>query len=411
MTTDAIRLNPLDPDVYRAGSPANHGYPHELYRVLRNEHPCLKVQLNLPGFVDSTWILSRHADVVVVDRDSTLFSSTSGHTHRKVELTSTETEGKPSMITMDGSDHLRLRKMVSKTFTPRVIRAFEREYRSMAQDVVAEAVSKGTFDLIKDIGVELPAYAICNLLGVPAEHRRQVVDWTNTLVSQDEEYSTGGKTLEKAMEGLADYALELADIRRRDPGDDVVSGLVEKIGGPELSQDEYVGMVFLLAAAGNETTRTNIGHSVHALLNSPEELEFLRGASETEWDTAVEELTRFATPIIGFRRIATADVKFQGQVIPRGDSVTMLFAAASFDESVFENAEELNLRRTPNPHVSFGAGGRHLCLGAHLARLEAKVVLQELFRQVGSLQIVSQPAYARDSTIRGIKHLEVSVTP
>lgn len=411
MDTHPGKINPLDPDLYRFGDPLLNGYPSGVYERLRRDHPCLRVELDEPGFVESTWVLSRHADVVAVDRDSELFTSTAGHTHRRVELTSTETEGMPSMITMDGPDHVRLRKLVTRSFTPRVIRSFEQSYREMARELVARAVRKERFDLIEEVAVDLPAYAICTLLGVPAEDHRRVVDWTNSLVSQDEEYSTGANSVEDAMAKLADYAVELAELRRRTPGDDVVSMLVGKVGTAELSEDEYVGMVFLLAAAGNETTRTNIGHSVHALLRNPAQLTFLRQASESEWDTAVEELTRYSTPIIGFRRIATADVTFHGQRVARGESVTMLFAAANFDETVFADAQQLDLRRRPNPHVSFGNGGRHFCLGAHLARLETKVVLQELLAQVSHLELTAPPAYARDSTIRGIKHLEVSAVP
>lgn len=411
MSAPTEKLNPLDADLYRFGDPDRNGYPSELYARLREEHPCVRVDLDDPGFVDHTWILSRHADVVAVDRDAERFTSIYGHTHRKVELTSTETEGKPSMITMDGPDHARMRRLVSKSFTPRVIRTFEERYRAMSRDIVARAVRLGTFDLVEEIAVDLPAYAICTLLGVPEQDRRKVVDWTNALVSQDAEYSTGANSLADAMANLEAYALELAEVRRRDPGDDVVSMLLDRIGTPELSEDEYVGMVFLLAAAGNETTRTNIGHSVHALMRHPDELTFLRQASEAEWDVAVEELTRYSTPIIGFRRITTQDVSLHGQLIPKGDSVTMLFASANFDESVFADAQRLDLRRRPNPHVSFGNGGRHFCLGAHLARLETKVVLQELLRQVSYLEPTAPPAYARDSTIRGIKHLNVSVTP
>jgi cholest-4-en-3-one 26-monooxygenase len=403
--------NPLDPNLYRSGDPAAHGYPWDLYRQLRTEQPCVRVELGGPDFVDSTWILSRHADVVTVDRDSQLFTSRAGHTHRRVELTSEETEGMPSMITMDGPDHSRLRKLVSKTFTPRVIKAFEVEYRAIAEKLVARAVELGRFDLIDDVAVDLPAYAICKLLGVPAADRRRVVDLTNTLVVRDEEFVGDGRTVEDAMQKLGDYALELAELRRREPGDDVVSALVPKIGTPELSRNEFVGMVFLLAAAGNETTRTNIGHSVHALLRNPDQLEFLRTATEGQWAVAVEELTRFATPVVAFRRIATEDVDFHGTTIPRGDSVTMLFASANFDETVFDEPERLDLCRSPNPQVSFGAGGRHFCLGAHLARLETKLVLQELLDRARNMTIDGPPVYARDSTIRGLLHLPMTVTP
>jgi len=404
-------LNPLDPTLYKSGDPTTYGYPWDMYRRLRADHPCVRVELGPPEFVDSTWILSRHADVVTVDRDAQLFTSRAGHTHRRVELTSEETEGMPSMITMDGPDHSRLRKLVSKTFTPRVIKAFEAEYRALATELVSRAVGMERFDLIDDLAVDLPAYAICKLLGVPTGDRRRVVDWTNTLVVRDEEFTAGGRTVEDAMQSLGEYALELAELRRREPGDDVVSALVPKIGTPELSENEYVGMVFLLAAAGNETTRTNIGHSVYALLRNPDQLRFLRSASEEQWDVAVEELTRFATPVIAFRRIATEDVEFHGITVPRGESVTMLFASANYDESVFADPEELDLRRSPNPQVSFGAGGRHFCVGSHLARLETKVMLQELLARVEEMEIIGEPVYARDSTIRGLLHLPVSVTP
>ncbi|WP_329410527.1 cytochrome P450 [Nocardia vinacea] len=402
MTTKPA-MHPLDPDLYL------DGLPLELFDQIRRDTPCLRVELNDPRQIDFTWVVTRHADVLTVLRDSSRFTVTQGVTVNKFSMSTAKFGGKPAILTMDRADHKRVRPVLGATFTPKAVKLFSESYGRLARDVVASAVAKGQFDVVEDISIQLPMYAICDLLGIPAQDRDMVREWGDAQASPlDPEFAPSPEYILESINRLWDYAAELAELRRKDPREDIVSHLVPKIGTPELSMEEYLGMVSLLAVAGNETTRNNISHSVQALIDHPEVWDALADADEDLWSTTVDELTRWSSPVIGFRRTATEDLELHGQQIRAGDSVMFLLNAANYDPQAFDRPERFDMRRRPNPHVAFGAG-EHFCLGAHLARIETRLVVQELRRQLRSITPAGPVIYARSTHVRGVKRLPVSV--
>lgn len=398
-------MSPLDPDLYLDGMPL------EYFERLRRDSPCLRVELGNPRQIDFAWVVTRHADVLTVLRDSARFTSTGGVTLNRFSMSSAKAGGKPALITMGRADHRRVRPVLGATFTPRTLKLFTDSYAQLARDVVARAVTKGRFDVVAEISVQLPMYAICDLLGIPQRDRDQVREWGDAQAAPlDPELAPSPEHILESINKLWDYAAGLAEARRADPRDDVVSRLVPKIGTPELSMEEYLGMVSLLAVAGNETTRNNISHSVQALIDHPAVWDALADADDALWSTTVEELTRWSSPVIGFRRTATVDVELHGQRIRAGESVMFMLNAANYDPRAFHAPERFDLRRDPNPHVAFG-GGEHFCLGAHLARIETRLVLRELRRQVRSIAPAGPIDYTRSTHVRGVKRLPVSVEP
>jgi cholest-4-en-3-one 26-monooxygenase len=403
--TAAPTMSPLDPDLYLDGMPL------EFFERLRRDTPCLRVELGDPRQIDVAWVITRHADVLAVLRDSSRFTSTRGVTLNRFSMSSATSGGKPSLITMGRADHRRVRPVLGATFTPRTLKLFTDSYGQLAREVVAGAVAKGRFDIVSEISVQLPMYAICDLLGIPQHDRDQVRAWGDAqAVPLDPELAPSPEHVLESINRLWDYAAGLADLRRTDPRDDIVSRLVPKIGTPELSMEEYLGMVSLLAVAGNETTRNNISHSVAALIRHPEVWDALADADDALWATTVEELIRWSSPVIGFRRTATEDVDLHGQRIRAGDSVMFMLNAANYDPRAFTAPDRFDMRRDPNPHVAFG-GGEHFCLGAHLARIETRLVLRELRRQVRSITPAGAVDYTRSTHVRGVKRLPVSVEP
>lgn len=401
--TAAPTMSPLDPDLYLDGMPL------EFFERLRRDTPCLRVELGNPRQIDFAWVVTRHADVLTVLRDASRFTVTQGVTVNKFSMSSTKSGGKPALLTMDRADHRRVRPVLGATFTPRTVKLFGESYGRLAREVVAGAVAKGQFDVVAEISVQLPMYAICDLLGIPQDDRDQVREWGDAqAVPLDPELAPSPEYVLESINKLWDYAAKLADIRREDPRDDVVSRLVPKIGTPELSMEEYLGMVSLLAVAGNETTRNNISHSVQALIEHPAAWDALADADDALWARTVEELTRWSSPVIGFRRTATEDLELHGQQIRAGDSVMFMLNSANYDPRVFTAPERFDMRRDPNPHVAFGAG-EHFCLGAHLARIETRLVLQELRRQLRSIAPAGPVDYTRSTHVRGVKRLPVSV--
>lgn len=326
---------------------------------------------------------------------------------RTAHTTMTEDGGKPAMITMDGDAHIRNRRLVNRGFTAAVVRSFEAHFRTIAADVVSRALRLGTFDFVGEVASQFPLHAICDLLGVPYADRPALARWTNTLTTPtDPEYAPTPDEFYEAMEHMWAYGLELADLCRRNPGTDVMSVIVAAADTDRLSEDELMGFVFTLAAAGNETTRNSASHALLALLQRPEQVAWLRKHAERIPDTAIEELLRWSTPVIYIRRTASRDLNIWGQTIAAGEPVVGFVASANFDPSEFPEPLDLDLRRQPNRHLSF-ATGPHLCMGAHIARLELRVLFEELLTRTTHLELVGPVEYARDSYVRGVKHLGV----
>jgi cholest-4-en-3-one 26-monooxygenase len=391
-------------------SPAMYvdGPPWERFAWLRANAPVYDHPLDDPLLVDRSWVVSRHEDVRTVSRDPATFSSADG-----IHLRRTASHHfRPNMINMDDPDHSRVRKLVSGGFTPRVVRAFERHYADLAAGVVDRALAGGrTFDGVKDLAAELPLLAICEVLGAPEEDRFRIFGWSNTLLSsEDPDYAPTPDAFQSAVMAMVGYAGELADRRRREPGDDLVSALLGPDGEMPLTDAEFEGLVMLLLAAGNETTRNAIAHGLLAFATYPDQWAALRADLPGTLDTAVEEIIRWASPVNYMSRTATEDVELHGQRIRKGDKVTLLYASANRDDSVFSAPEHFDVRREPNHHLAFGFGP-HFCLGATLARIELKALLEVLAPSVAALELTAPVRRVRSSFLNGLKELPLRAVP
>ena len=293
----------LSPEVYLDGP------PWERLAWLRANAPVYDHRLDDPLLVDRCWVISRHEDVRAVSRDPATFSSASG-----IHLRRTATHHfRPNMINMDDPDHQRVRKLVSGGFTPRVVRAFERHYADLAAGVVDRALAGGgPFDGVRDVAAELPLLAICEVLGAPEEDRFRIFGWSNTLLSsEDPDYAPTPEAFEAAVMAMVGYAGELAERRRREPGDDLVSALLGPTGELPLTDAEFEGLVLLLLAAGNETTRNAIAHGLNAFLEHPGEYDKLVQDPDGLIASATEEILRWASPVMYFRRNVTTDTELR----------------------------------------------------------------------------------------------------
>jgi cholest-4-en-3-one 26-monooxygenase len=392
----------LSPELYLDGP------PWARLAWLRANAPVYDHPLDDPLLVDRCWVISRHDDVRAVSRDPATFSSADG-----IHLRRTATHHfRPNMINMDDPDHQRVRKLVSGGFTPRVVRAFERHYADLAGGVVDRALSGGgTFDGIRDVAAELPLLAICEVLGAPEEDRFRIFGWSNTLLSsEDPDYAPSPEAFQEAVMAMVAYAGELAERRRREPGDDLVSALLGPTGELPLTDPEFEGLVLLLLSAGNETTRNAIAHGLLAFASYPDQWDVLRSDPAGTLDTAVDEMIRWASPVNYMSRTATCDVDLHGQPIRKGDKVALLYSSANRDEAAFSDPERFDVRRDPNHHLAFGFGA-HFCLGATLARIELRALLEVMVPRIAVLEVAGPVRRVRSSFLNGLKELPLSTIP
>jgi|688.fasta_scaffold64492_2 cholest-4-en-3-one 26-monooxygenase len=384
------------------------GPPFETFAWLRNNAPALRH----PGMndldVEWFWALTRHADVVEVSRQFQTYSSE----RNGVLLMERDNMEETRLLTdIDPPEHTRMRGLVNRGFTPRAIKLMSDNYIAVTEQLVGEAVEQGDVEFVTKVAAELPLIAIAQMMGIPVEDRSRVFDWSNRMIGQnDADYSGGFDDAAAAAIELYGYAQALADDRRAAPRDDIISILVAAEGNDALTEHEFNMFVLLLAVAGNETTRNAISHGVHALIENPDQWELLRD-NPSLVDSAVEEILRWSSPVNVFRRTATCDVELHGETIREGDSVAMFYASANRDETVFANPDRFDITRDPNPHVTFGGGGPHFCLGANLARLEMRTLFGELARRCERIEPAGEVKRLRSYFINGIKTLPVTLIP
>jgi len=387
------------------------GIPHEWFTWLRANAPVFHHE-EPDG--DGFWVITRYDDIVAANRDAASFSSSQelggvvmleGPT---APIPGTEMAGE-MMLFMDPPRHTRYRKLVNRGFTPRMIAALEVHVRELTVDIVEAATAKGECDFVVDIAAELPLEVIAELLGVPREDRHKLFDWSNRMVgSEDPEYQVAEAAVTEAQVEMFMYAQALAAERRADPKPDIVTTLLEsEIEGDQLSEMDFNLFFMLLSVAGNETTRNAIAHGMNAFLEHPDQWELLVSDPARYIGGAVEEILRWASPVMFFRRNATRDVELGGQTIKAGDKISLWYISANRDESVFDEPFRFDITRDPNPHIAFGGGGPHFCLGAQLARLEIRLLFEELARRVPRLEALGEPDRLRSNFIGGIKHLPV----
>jgi cholest-4-en-3-one 26-monooxygenase len=312
---------------------------------------------------------------------------------------------KALLINHDAPEHTRLRKLVSRLFTPRAVAKLEEKLADAARDIVAAAAAKDAGDFVDDIAMQLPLLAIADLLGVPEDDRKKLFGWTNSIMNTDDPEFNDVDPIEANAE-LMGYAYSMAEDRRKCPADDIVTKLVEAdIDGESLSEVEFAFFVILLAVAGNETTRNAMTHGMNAFFENPDQWDLFKRERP---ETAADEIVRWATPVHCFQRTATRDVEIGGVTIREGQRAGLFYSSANYDEEVFDNPFGFNILRDPNPHLGFGGNGAHFCIGANLARMEIKLIFNEIADQIPDIAKLAEPQRLRSGWINGVKELSVS---
>jgi cytochrome P450 len=428
----------VDPDTYVSG------VPYDLLARLRRESPMVWVDepplsgwAGGPGF----WLVLRHADVTNVLRQPDVFSSWLGGTQVRDPANPTALAfARQMMLNQDPPEHSRLRRLLTRSFTPRAVALLESGIRANAAALVDRALGsaqEGECDFATDIAADLPLLTLADVLGVPESDRWLLFDWSNRVIGyQDPDYATsaqfdptaGSELARQAAalrprpdadgrmpdprtrEGMPDlyaYAHLLAEHRRRAPGEDVTSILLAQLDSVDgrVSEAEYETLFWLFSVAGNETLRNGLPGGMIGLLEHQRVQDMLR-ADPDRLDLAVEEMLRWWTPVMVFRRTATIGTEIAGLPIRAGDKVVVSFASANRDETVFADPDRFDPARQPNPHLTFGHGP-HFCLGAHLARVQMKALFTELLTRTSSIEFAGRPTYLRSTFQRGVKHLPI----
>ncbi len=394
------------------------GVPHATFRRLRREEPVAwfdEADGNA-GF----WAVTRYDDVLQVSREHETFTSTSGI--RMEEMDAEETTARRTLMELDPPEHTRLRRLVNRGFTRRTVEAYEAAIREITRAVLDEALPKAEIDFTKEVGRELPMRMLGRLMGLPDDDLDGLVSWGDAMIGNtDPEFTSHPVDLTDTDEfrlmpfrspaalEVFRYADRMAQARRADPRDDVITRLLAPApDGEPLSDLEFKNFFTLLVAAGNDTTRYTIAGALDTLIDHPEALAHLRAHPE-DLDIAVEELLRWTTVTMHFRRTATRDTELRGVPIRAGDKVVIWFVSANYDEDQFTDPYRFDIARHPNDHCTFGRNGPHFCLGAWLARMEVRVTFEELLPRLASIERTGPVEYLRSNFIHGIKHLPVRV--
>jgi cholest-4-en-3-one 26-monooxygenase len=393
-----------DPDIYAERLPVE-----ELAEMRRsapiwwNEQP-----YGAGGFDDGGfWVVTKHKDVKEISLRSDVFSSlkkTALPRYKDGTVGEQVERGKFVLLNMDAPQHTRLRKIVSRAFTPRAVERLRDELNERAHRIVEAAAGEGSGDFVEQVSCELPLQAIAGLMGVPQEDRKKLFHWSNQMVGdQDPEFADNDAI--NASAELIMYGMQMAAEKTKNPGQDLVTTLVQAdVDGHKLSEDEFGFFVILLAVAGNETTRNSITQGMMAFTDYPDQWELFKKERPI---TAADEIVRWATPVTSFQRTALQDYDLSGVQIKEGQRVVMFYRSANFDEDVFEDPFTFNILRDPNPHVGFGGTGAHYCMGANLARMTIDLIFNAIADQMPDLTSAGKPERLRSGWLNGIKHWQV----
>jgi cholest-4-en-3-one 26-monooxygenase len=368
-------------------------------------------QIGKGGFNDGGyWVVTKHQDVKEVSRRNDIYQSgpntalpqfADDIAREDIDMQSV------ILLNMDGEHHDRLRRIISRGFTPRAVERLRDELTQRAQNIVKTAASEGSGDFVEQVASELPLQVIAGLLGVPQEERDRLFRWTNEMTgNEDPEFAhVDGRT--SSME-LLGYAMEMAAKKAQDPGEDIVTALINAdFEGEKLTDDEFAFFVLMLAVAGSETTRNSITHGMIAFVNNPDQWELY---NRERPKTAADEIVRWATPVTAFQRTAVVDTELSGVPIKAGQRVVMFYRSANFDEEVFDDPHTFNILRDPNPHVGFGGTGVHFCIGANLARMTIDLIFSAIADHMPDLSPIGTPDRLRSGWLNGIKHWQVDYT-
>lgn len=394
------------------------GVPHATFERLRRDDPVCWIERGEGlGF----WAVTRHEDVITINRDHARFSS--AHGIRIEDQTADEVEARRTFQETDPPVHTRARLHLNRAFSKKIIAAYEEQVREIAIEILDEALAQREFDAVKMIARKLPMRILGRVLGLPDEDLDWLVDKGDALIANTDPDFTDHvidqvNTDEyrfypfrsPAGKDLYDYAEKQAALRRDQNTDDLLSLFLAPMKNGETFSDlEFKNAFALLVSAGNDTTRYSITSSIKAMIDHPELLDTFRTIDDAQWLKAVEEMLRWASPTMYFRRTATEDVDYKGHHIKQGDKVILWFVSANRDQAVFADPFQINIGRDPNPHLAFGQGGVHACLGMWLARLELRVVLKELVKRISSIEQTTTETFLRSNFIGGIKSLPVAV--
>ncbi|GAA1482769.1 cytochrome P450 [Gordonia sinesedis] len=393
-----------DPDLLERGVPVQE------FAELRRTAPVWWNE-QLPGkgggFHDGGyWVISKHAHIREISKNNADWATaTNGVIVRfDDEIRQDQLDvTKALLINHDPPEHTRLRKLVSKAFTPRAVQALEEKLDDAARSIVRKAAEKGTGDFVHDVAVDLPLLAIADLLGVPEVDREKLFNWSNSMMNADDpEFPIDP---EVASAEILGYGYNMAEQRRKCPAEDIVTNLVNAdIDGQHLDEAEFGFFFILLTVAGNETTRNAISHGMNAFFEHPDQWELFKAERPT---TAVDEIVRWATPVNCFQRTAKNDTEVGGVAIKAGQRVGMFYGSANYDEDVFDDPFTFDITRDPNPHVGFGGNGAHFCVGANLARMEINLMFNALADLVPDISRLETPRRLRHGWINGVKEMRV----
>ncbi len=398
-------VNLLDLDLFVNGD------PHQAFALLRREAPLYwHERENGRGF----WAVTRYHDALRVYHDPQTYSSERGISLTFDNVMPEQAGSGMMMILTDPPRHNRIRHVISPRFTPRTIVGYEPEVRRICDEILDAVIERGDCDFVVDIAAKVPTAAICEMLGIPAEYRDQMYSLGNAAIgAQDPEYNQGRSPMETGRNAQAEffgYFAKLIDERRKNPGKDLISAFtIGEVEGAKLTDLEILFNAFLLIIGGQETTRNAISGGMLALVNHPSERAKLAGDPGV-MPTAIEEFLRWTTPVTHILRTARKDGELRGQKIREGDKVVVWNASVNRDEEVFSKADRFEVTRIPNDHLAFGHG-EHFCIGAHLARLEMRVMIEQVMRRMPDLDLAGQPERLRSNFVAGIKHMPVRFTP
>jgi cytochrome P450 len=396
----------LQPEAYREGA----------FRTLRDEAPVrFFAEREFPPLPAGPgyWALTRHDDIWAASRNPQLFTSGRGTNIPDLPIEIAEFFG--SMINMDDPQHARLRNLVQAGFTPKMVAKVEEYVRAKATAIVdglLERYPSGECDFVEEVAAALPLQIICEMMGIPADDEKQIFAWTNVILGAgDPDYGGTFEYLTATSIEMFNYAQALGQARLDERRDDITSALMHaEVDGQRLSTQEFGSFFILLVVAGNETTRNAISWGMKMLTEHPDQRRLWWDDYAGVAPTAIEEIVRWATPVIHFRRTAAAATEIAGQKIAAGDKVVYWYNSANRDETTFDDPYRFDVRRTPNAHVGYGAGGPHFCLGANLARREITVMFEEISRRLPDLQITGEPALLQSNFIHGIKRMPCAWT-
>ncbi len=397
------------------------GVPYEWFGLLREQAP-LWWQEEERG--NGFWVFTRYDDIVQMSKDWETYSSELGGTSLQ-DLTPEEIELRKSMLDTDPPAHTRMRAIVNKGFTPRVVNTYEERIRALAQGILEQAFEQDEFDWVERVASEIPMWVFSEIMGLPVDDRRLLIELGDKILGNSDPEVVGEEFVEeRALEDpelrklpfsspfsveLIEYGRKLGEARRREPRDDVTTKLVQSdVDGSQLTDREFGAFFILLTTAGNETTRHAISLGLLALLAHPEERARLVAEPELA-ATGADEVLRWAHPVHHFRRTAVTDVVVRGQRIRAGDKVTMWYASGNFDDERFADPYRFDVGRSPNRHLTFGLGGPHFCLGAHLAKLEIRIWLEEMIPYLDRIELAGEPTRLRSNFFNGIKRFPVRV--